>query len=269
MTGTTRDQAGTPREATRVLRPGEPSGVRELVLVRHGESVGNVAAAAAERAGLEAIDLETRDADTPLSPLGAEQAAALGTWLREQRPGDGSPDVVWCSPYVRAVQTATIALREAGSSLALHQDERLRDRELGILDLLTSTGVAARYPDEDARRRHLGKFYYRPPGGESWADLALRVRSLLADLDRVEAGRRVLVVAHDAVIATIRYVCEGLSEREVLDLARRWPVRNAAVTRLARTGDGWIATVVNDDAHLRREDTPVTEHPGDPDVQPQ
>src|SRR5689334_15780096 len=82
-----------------------PTGVRELVLVRHGESVGNVAAASAERAGLEVIDLETRDADTPLSPLGAEQAAALGTWLRAQT-GDDAPEVVWCSPYVRALQTA-------------------------------------------------------------------------------------------------------------------------------------------------------------------
>ena len=156
--------------------PGRP-GVRELVLVRHGESAGNVAAADAERAGLEVIDLETRDADTPLSRLGAEQAAALGTWLRTQIAGD-APDVVWCSPYVRALQTAVIALQEAGSTLAVRQDERLRDRELGILDLLTRTGVATRYPDEDARRHHLGKFYYRPPGGESWADLTLRVREL-------------------------------------------------------------------------------------------
>ncbi|KQY24824.1 phosphoglycerate mutase [Cellulomonas sp. Root485] len=243
------------------------SGVRELVLVRHGESVGNVAAAEAERAGLELIDLETRDADTPLSDLGAEQAAALGTWLGTQA-GDDAPDVVWSSPYVRALQTAEIALQEAGSAMDLRQDERLRDRELGILDLLTRTGVAARYPDEDARRHHLGKFYYRPPGGESWADLALRVRSFLGDLDRAEPGRCVLVVAHDAVISSIRYVCEALSEREVLDLARRWPVRNAAVTRLARRPTGWVATVVNDDAHLRHDETPVTEHPGDRDALP-
>lgn len=245
----------------------ERAGVRELVLVRHGESVGNVAAAEAERAGLEVIALETRDADTPLSPLGAEQAAALGAWLRAQG-GNDAPDVVWCSPYVRALQTAVIALQSAGSTLTVRQDERLRDRELGILDLLTSTGVAARYPDEDARRHHLGKFYYRPPGGESWADLTLRVRSFLGDLDRAEPGRCVLVVAHDAVISTVRYVCEALSEQEVLDLARRWPVRNAAVSRLVRRPTGWVATVVNDDAHLRRDDTPVTEHPGDRDALP-
>ncbi|MBO3101209.1 histidine phosphatase family protein [Cellulomonas sp. zg-ZUI168] len=238
------------------------------MLVRHGESVGNVAATAAERAGLEVIALETRDADTPLSARGAEQAEALGTWLQEQSPGAG-PEVVWCSPYVRAEQTATIALAAAGATLDVRLDERLRDRELGILDLLTRTGVEARYPQEAARRRHLGKFYYRPPGGESWADLALRVRAFLADLDRVESGRRVLLVAHDAVIMTIRYVCEALTEREVLELGRRDPVRNATVTRLARTPAGaWTLTAFNHDDHLEREGAATTTHAGDRDALP-
>ena len=246
-----------------------PAGVSELTLVRHGESVGNVAAGVAERAGLEIIDLETRDADTPLSALGAEQAQALGTWLGEHAEGAG-PQVVWCSPYVRARQTATIALEAARSPLALRVDERLRDRELGILDLLTSTGVDARYPAEAARRRHLGKFYYRPPGGESWADLVLRVRSFLSDLDRVEQGRRVLVVAHDAVIMSIRYVCKALTEEGVLDLARHTPVRNAAVTRLVRppTGSAWTLAAFNEDDHLEREGAPVTTHAGDRDALP-
>lgn len=249
------------------------TGVVELMLVRHGESVGNVAAAAAERARQEVIDLDTRDADTPLSALGAEQAAALGAWLADASRTTG-PDVVWVSPYVRAVQTATIALEAAGLDLPLHQDERLRDRELGILDLLTSTGVDARFPAEAARRRHLGKFFYRPPGGESWADLTLRVRSFLTDLDRWEADRRVLVVAHDAVLMTVRYVCERLTETEVLDLGRGHPVWNAAVTRLARSASRrpgpprWELTAFNDDSHLRAQGTPATTHQGDTDAHP-
>jgi broad specificity phosphatase PhoE len=168
------------------------------------------------------------------------------------------------------VQTATTALQTADVGLDVRLDERLRDRELGILDLLTTAGVDARYPAEAARRRHLGKFYYRPPGGESWADLALRVRALLGDLDRLASGRRVLVVAHDAVVMTIRYVCESLHEADVLDLARRTPVRNAAVTRLVRTSPGgpWVLESFNEDEHLRRERTPVTTHPGDRDAFP-
>jgi probable phosphoglycerate mutase len=244
-------------------------GAAQLTLVRHGESVGNVAATAAERAGLEIIDLATRDADTPLSSRGAEQAHAFGTWLRDCAQGTG-PQIVWCSPYVRAVQTATIALEAARSDLTLRLDERLRDRELGILDLLTTTGVDARYPAEAARRRHLGKFYYRPPGGESWADLALRIRTFLSDLDGLEDGRRVLIVAHDAVIMTIRYVCEALTEQGVLDLARHAPVRNATVTRLVRNAvDGtWALAAFNEDDHLEREGAPKTTHPGDRDALP-
>lgn len=257
----------------RVDGSGSGWGVTELMLVRHGESVGNVAASAAQRAGHEVIDLDTRDADTPLSALGAEQATALGAWLADAARTSG-PEVVWVSPYVRAVQTATIALEAAGLDLPVHQDERLRDRELGVLDLLTSTGVDARLPAEAARRRHLGKFFYRPPGGESWADLTLRVRSFLTDLDRWETDRRVLVVAHDAVLMTVRYVCERLTETEVLDQGRRNPVRNAAVTRLVRRPSHqpgpprWELTVFNDDAHLERLGTPATTHPGDTDAHP-
>ena len=60
-----------------------------------------------------------------------------------------------------------------------------------------------------------------------------------------------LVVAHDAVMSTVRYVCEGLSEREILDLARRPPVRNASVTRLVRdVRTGWSATPSTTIAHL-------------------
>jgi broad specificity phosphatase PhoE len=181
------------------------------------------------------------------------------------------PHSVWCSPYLRARQTAEVALRTAGLGVPVRIDERLRDRELGILDLLTTVGVEARFPDEAMRRRWLGKFYYRPPGGESWADVALRIRSLLLDLDRIESGRRVLVVAHDAVILLFRYVCEGMSEADLLGLTTRATVGNASVTALTRpTGQGfWEASAFNVNAHLRERGAPTTEHSGDADVLPQ
>jgi broad specificity phosphatase PhoE len=244
-------------------------GTVELVLVRHGESLGNVAAAQAEAARAEVIDVPVRDADVALSPVGEEQARALGAlfagWTPEQ-----VPDSVWSSPYKRALDTASVALHAGGIDRAIRVDERLRDRELGVLDLLTSRGVEARYPQEAARRRWLGKFYHRPPGGESWADLALRVRSLLGDLDRIDDGRRVLVVCHDALVVVFRYVCEGLNEAEILEIARTTPIRNVSVTRLARPGAGgsWECVEFNDVSHLEDEGAPVTQHPGDPHVRP-
>ena len=121
-----------------------------LGIVRHGESTGNVAAAAAETGRLERIDIPQRDADVPLSDTGREQAAAVGRWLAGLPE---PPDVVVASPYLRAVQTAEIALETSG--LAPHRDERLRDRELGVLDLLTTHGVSTLLPDEAARRDRL------------------------------------------------------------------------------------------------------------------
>ncbi|NMR20382.1 histidine phosphatase family protein [Cellulomonas fimi] len=242
-------------------------GATELVLVRHGESLGNVAAAAAEAAAAEVIDVGFRDADVPLSELGAAQAEALGSWLRDL-PDDEAPQSVWSSPYVRAHQTALLAIEASGLPLPIRFDERLRDRELGVLDLLTTAGVEARLPEEAARRRWLGKFYHRPPGGESWADMALRLRSLLQDLDRLEHGRRVLVVCHDAVIMVLRYVCEELTEDAVLEIQRTSTVRNASVTRLLRpTGEGrWTVDAFNLDEHLDEQRVPATEQPRSDDV---
>jgi broad specificity phosphatase PhoE len=244
--------------------------VRELFLVRHGESIGNVAAAAAERAGAEVVDVPARDPDVELSATGVEQSQALGRALAALT-ADRLPSAAACSPYVRAQQSLQIALETAQLSLPVRLDERLRDRELGVLDRLTKRGIAARHPEEVQRRRWLGKFYHRPPGGESWADVGLRVRTFLAEIDRPGAHWRLLVMCHDAVVMLFRYVCEGLTEAEVLRIAREDPVRNLSVTHLVREDDAapWHALVHNDVSHLEHVGAPVTHHPGEPDERAQ
>jgi broad specificity phosphatase PhoE len=223
----------------------------ELVLVRHGESVGNVAREQAMAAGLDVIEVDRRDADVPLTETGVRQAEAVGRWL-----ADGSkptPDIVYSSPYLRAQQTAQTALASAGLDRQVHLDERLRDRELGVLDLLTSAGVARRFPEEAVRRRWLGKLYYRPPGGESWADVALRLRSFISDLSvAAPEAERALVASHDAVILLMRYVCEGWDEQTLMETAATTQVANASVTRLVRDADApvWVAESFNAVEHL-------------------
>jgi broad specificity phosphatase PhoE len=233
-----------------------------LGVVRHGESVGNVAANTAEAAGHEVIDIAERDADVPLSSTGRAQAAALGGWLADL-PAPARPQVVICSPYLRAVQTARIALDSAGLDVPMPMDERLRDRELGILDLLTTTGVARRLPGEAARQRRLGRFYYRPPGGESWTDVALRLRSLLSSLVDDRPGERVLLVAHDAVVVLLRYLIEGLTEAQVIDLARG-SVPNSSLTAWEPHAGTMRPTHVYEVGHLDRYGVPRTrqEHVG-------
>lgn len=238
--------------------------LKELWLVRHGESVGNVAATGAEVAGEEVIALEMRDADVPLSDTGVEQARALGAALRE---ADELPQIAWLSPYLRAQQTFALSVEHGAAIDRVLTDERLRDRELGILDLLTWRGVAARHPEEAERRARLGKYYHRPPGGESWADVALRLRSFLRDA--LDADARVgLVVAHDAVVMLLVSLLTGMDEPHLVEFAAAHTVLNASVTRLRFDGTRWHLVDFSDVRHLEQLGAEITVHPGSPDVQP-
>src|SRR5918995_2351059 len=169
-----------------------------LWIVRHGESAGNVARDAAHAAGLPRIDIAHRDVDVPLSPLGEEQSRAVGRWFAALPAGE-RPNVVLTSPYLRAQRTAEIIEAEGGVCVERHTfvvDERLREKEFGILDRLTRSGTEALHPDQAAFRRLLGKFYHRPPGGESWCDVILRLRSLIGTVTREYCRERVLIVCH-------------------------------------------------------------------------
>lgn len=229
-----------------------------LGIIRHGESTGNVAAALAETSGLEQIDIPERDADVPLSQTGRQQAAAVRQWLADL-PDAERPELAVVSPYLRTVQTAELALD--GLAVPMVRDERLRDRELGILDLLTSHGVRTRLPAEAERRRRLGKFYYRPPGGESWADVALRLRSLLGDLRRDHADGRVLLFGHEAVVFLLRYLIEDLTEADLTRLAHDGSIANCSITSWRRGDDGRLHLAgFNRIDHLHREGaTPTRE----------
>jgi broad specificity phosphatase PhoE len=226
-----------------------------LAVVRHGQSTGNVAAEAAERSGAEVIDIAERDADVPLSGTGRGQAAALAAFFAGLPTGH-RPDIAVLSPYLRARQTAEIALADLPVERCV--DERLRDRELGVLDLLTGRGVAARLPDEARRRARLGKFYYRPPGGESWTDVLLRLRSLLADLRADHPDGRVVLFAHDAVVLMIRYLVEHLDEAELMEIGHQVTIANCSVSSWRRSGGMLIPETFNDVDHLLDEAAPVT-----------
>ncbi len=211
-----------------------------LWIVRHGESAGNVARDAADARGAERIELATRDVDIVLSDRGQEQARALGNWFARCEAVD-RPDIILASPYARACATAAL-FRDAGGAAtadtAICVDERLREKEFGILDGLTVTGVAAVYPDQAEFRRLLGKFYHRPPGGESWCDVIFRLRSLLDTVALHHAGQRVMIVAHQVVVLCLRYVIENMTEEQILAIDRAGDVANASITEYRlETGD--------------------------------
>ena len=202
-----------------------------LWLVRHGQSQGNVARDAADEVGAHEIDIEGRDVDVPLSDLGREQAAAAGRWFAALPPNQ-RPEVILSSPYVRAKQTAEIICNAGALARGPARtivDERLREREFGIFDRLTTAGIGHRFPEEAAHRRRLGKFYHRPPGGESWADVILRLRSMLNTINLHYCDKRVLVVCHQVVVLCFRYILEELDESDILAIDKQAEVLNCGI----------------------------------------
>ena len=247
-----------------------------LWIVRHGQSAGNVARDAADAAGLAVIDIAERDVDVPLSALGEEQATALGRWFAAM-PVRQRPTTVLTSPYVRAQQT-TDAVRKAGGlhpEVCIEVDERLREKEFGILDRLTRAGIIQRFPEQAEARARTGKFYHRPPGGESWCDVILRLRSVLdtLSLHHSEPGSRVLIVAHQVIVLCLRYLFEGMTEAEILAIDAEGDVANCGVTEYRLdpspgppgTASGKLRLVTyNFVAPLEQAGAPVTARPDAP-----
>jgi probable phosphoglycerate mutase len=217
--------------------------VAELILIRHGQSAANVAFPRADAQGLVDSGLTGRDTDVELTGLGVEQARSVGRWLAALDPGQ-VPEVVITSPYLRARETWRIAAEASGLDFPPPTtDDRLVDRLLGDLEMLTRAAITERFPDEPARWEQAGEYAYRPPGGEDFSDIAARLTSFLDDLNSEHAGERVVVVAHDAVVLMMRYVIEGLDwpalAAVVADTGR---VLNASITRF----DGSSGTLVLD-----------------------
>lgn len=240
---------------------------KRLWIVRHAESAGNIARQAALAAGRLEIDIEPRDIDVPLSPCGEQQALALGHWFA-RRADEHRPNIILASPAERTRRTAALIADAGGvaEGAMLRLDERVREKELGALDRLTKRGIVERFPDEAAARRRLGKFYYRPPGGESWCDVILRLRSLLNTVSLHHGGERVLVVCHQVVVLCARYLLEELTEEEILAIDRAGEVANCSVTEYEFDPDqgprgGLSLRRYNYVVPLEAEGVPVTAEP--------
>jgi len=258
----------------------------QLWTVRHAESVGNAARVAAQSSGLQTIGVKSRDPDIPLSERGTAQAAALGRWFKHQ--GKNAPTTILVSPYRRTRETAAHIAEAAGwplfgaietgapiageerpaprtgehAPIPIVTDERLREKDAGHLEGLTRAGIIARYPLEAEAYEQLGKFYYRPPGGESWCDVILRLRSLVELLRTEYVDQRVLIVTHQVVVVCLRYVLEGLDENGVLALEKPGEVANTSVTSYRRADGHLTLQSFNSVAHLADAQVSVTaEHP--------
>jgi len=142
----------------------------------------------------------------------------------------------------------------------------LREKEFGVLDRLTRTGIERHHPDQAEFRRILGKFYHRPPGGESWCDVILRLRSALDTISLHHSGCRVLIVGHQVVVLCLRYLLEAMTEDEILAVDATGEVANCSITEYGfdpgkGTGGELALRRYNFVAPLEDAGAPVTSEP--------
>lgn len=215
--------------------------------IRHGESEANLAFKQSD--GVPLV-YGRGDHEVTLTELGRRQAVAVGRMLAAL-PADEAPELVWCSPYRRALDTWALA-QEAwgGPALPVHVDERLRDIEMGELAGHNQAAVERRFPGELERRENEGFLNYRAPGGESHLDVAVRLRAALEELAERASGRRVLIVAHDSVVLMLRQAISGTLEpvhEQVLNCSlSSWRLREGRLE----------PALFNDTAHLSPDGRP-------------
>ena len=175
-----------------------------ILLVRHGESLGNVD---------PSIHAHTADHAIPLSASGVEQARAAGKAIADhyaQILGDERPHVrLWVSPYKRTRQTAD-AIGEAAGRWITDRYEHilLCEQQFGLFDGVHEEELPKRFPAEfgyyDMQCRFGGKFWARMPQGESRFDVAKRIHQAFGTFhrDALEHGIHELVV-----------ICHGITLR--------------------------------------------------------
>jgi broad specificity phosphatase PhoE len=201
-----------------------------LYLIRHGATEANLA-----RPPL----LQGRKHNPPLARLGIRQAEATRDFLAV-RP----IDYCYCSPMLRAVQTAAIVAAPHGLSPTALED--LTECDIGRWEGLDWQTIRNREATAYQRfMAHPAKHGY--PGGESFADVYRRVSSALDKLLAEHAGKSLLVVGHHVVNRTYLAGLLGLTP----DQARQVSLDNCGISVVVREGERTVVNTLNAAFHLQ------------------
>ncbi|KAA0024702.1 histidine phosphatase family protein [Antrihabitans cavernicola] len=188
-----------------------------LILVRHGETEGNVAK-----------QLDTKLPGAPLTELGVMQARTIA-----ERFAAEEPVALVSSHALRALQTASYI--EGSTSLIVQALDGLHEAQAGDLEGKTDEASHELFK-KVFHDWHMGDLTVRVPGGESGQDVLDRYVPVLDQLREqyLDSGD-VVVVSHGAAIRLVgRYLgnVPGLfSSHNHLD--------NTQTVELVPTPDGW------------------------------
>jgi NAD+ kinase len=188
---------------------------KNLLLVRHGESEGNVANARSRQGDDSDFQREFLDRHSSgfrLTDKGQEQARIAGDWIKENIGTDFFR--YYASEYTRAIETAYLLNLPDENWFV---DFYLRERDWGKLDVMTDHQRKLLYAQE-LHQREIDRFYWSPPEGESMANLCRRLDRILGTLHRECSGKNVIIVCHGEVMWALRVRLERMLQGRYKEL---------------------------------------------------
>jgi probable phosphoglycerate mutase len=171
-----------------------------IYFIRHGETDWN---AQGRLQGRQETDLNAR---------GRVQAVLAAQALRDQVADPSRLDFV-SSPMVRTRQTMNILRETLGLPVPGYRlDERLREIGFGLWEGLSWKDIRRTAPADYARRER-DRWTYVPAGGESYADVAMRLAGVLDDLQR-----DTVIVSHGGVARTLLTLAGSVAPADAVRL---------------------------------------------------
>lgn len=181
----------------------------DLVLVRHGESEGNIATdrVKARDSRLMRKLNQVHTSGWRLTDQGRNQALSAGEWLREAFPKGFDRQIV--SAYVRARETAGLLNLTGGTRWQINH--LIVERNWGHASSADAEARRFGLIADDLARRVRDEPYWAPFGGESIAQLLTRIYPFFDGLHREDSDNRVLVVCHGEIMWAMRMLLERMS----------------------------------------------------------
>ena len=206
------------------------SDTTNVLLIRHGQSQGN----AEGRFG--------GHTDTPLSPLGRQEAEATAQALASE-----PFNAIYCSDLPRAIETATPLAKLAG--IKLKTAEAFRERSVGVMEGLTFEEAAAQHPEQYAALLHRD-FEHVLLGGESYRQTLDRASRKLDEVIEENKGGRIAIFTHTGTICIL--VLHLMGALDAPELKPVWIAsRNCGISRFDLRDDGFVRVLaINDTRHL-------------------
>jgi len=197
----------------------------EIILIRHGETEWN------------SQQRMQGHSNSDLSSLGQAQIQALGQWMKNV-----PFDHIYSSDSLRAKQTAEAITQFSGHELKI--DLRLREKNLGVFEGLTSEEARERHPEVFRLFKTAGSKYVIDEG-ESTQQLQDRALEIVNEIRIKHPEERVLLVTHGGLIRVVMKHSLGLS----LETPTRFLIRNTGVFRLVWE-DKWLVSLMGGVSHL-------------------